>query len=359
MLVVRNGMPYLKDAIESVRKLSYANYELVIQDGASTDGTLEFLKGLTDARIHLVSEPDSGIGQGFNRALKRCRGDIIGSIDADNALLPDAVDIAVREFAAHPNAAVVYGGCRMIDANGTFIHSWMAPEFDLLRLIDGEVVPPFASSFFSRRGCGDELRFDESMPTVADFDLWLRIADRPIYRTLENVCDVRASSKSSTWRPEAYEAHCSHKIQALRRFFSGKGQTVLLDHIRQRAEGGLHLWAVDSLGTIGGSQEQIDKYFQFAGDADLRTDRFRRIVGNVKIPRPATSCGLEKRVFECGIEYFVKHRPDEALVYFELLKSWNYEEPALDDWLSRARKLSDDLLRIRCQQLADRSTRNR
>ena len=46
ILCVRNGMPHVRHAVESVRSLTYSNYELVVQDGASTDGTLEYLRSV-------------------------------------------------------------------------------------------------------------------------------------------------------------------------------------------------------------------------------------------------------------------------------------------------------------------------
>src|SRR5262249_1252330 len=150
--------PHVKDAVESVKSLSYSNYELVVQDGASTDGTLEYLRQINGLpACSIVSQPDTGIGQGFNRAIGRCKGDIVGSVDADNLLRKDALDIVVRRFDENPHAAVIYGACDMVDEERRFIHSWTPPEFDLLGLIEGAVVPPFATSFFSRRACGDEL----------------------------------------------------------------------------------------------------------------------------------------------------------------------------------------------------------
>jgi len=74
------------------------------------------------------------------------------------------------------------------------IHSWNPPEFDLLGLMEGAVVPPFATSFFSRQACGDELRFDEEFRTVADFELWLRLAHLPIVRIFDVLADVRVGS---------------------------------------------------------------------------------------------------------------------------------------------------------------------
>ena len=245
------------------------HYELVVQDGASTDGTREFLQRVEGIPgFTLVSEPDTGIGQAFNRALGRCRGAIIGSIDADNLLQPEALAIAVRRFAEQPEAAAIYGVSRNITPEGALLGCWIPPAFDLLGLLEGAVVPPFAAAFFSRAGCGADLWIDETFPTVGDFDLWLRLAHRPVIRIPDTVVDVRVRPQSSTWTQTAYAQHCHYKILALTRALDGPGREHVVGQLRARAAAGIYLWAVDSLAVIGGGQAAIDEYF---GKAQGRT----------------------------------------------------------------------------------------
>jgi len=339
ILCVRNGLPHVKDAVESVRALTYDNYELVVQDGASTDGTLEYLRSITGLpAISIESAPDSGIGQGFNRAVRRCRGDIVGSVDADNLLRKDAVSTVVRRFAEHPSAAVVYGACDMIEAGGRLIHSWNPPEFDLLGLMEGAVVPPFATSFFSRQACGGELRFDEEFRTVADFELWLRLAHLPIVRIFDVLADVRVGKQSSTWNASNYEAQSGYKIQALEKLLDKPDRSGVLLKIYERAEAGIYLWAVDSMAVIGGGQEAIDRYFEKAAKTDVRSERFRDVLVRARPRLPASDPSLPARLLECGIEYLRRSQPETALVYFEYLRSAGFDAPELGDWLARAKK---------------------
>src|SRR5712692_501145 len=67
----------IRRSVESVLGQTYGNLEHVIQDGASTDGTTEVLRGFDDPRIDLRSEPDEGAMDGFWRALRRCRGEYV------------------------------------------------------------------------------------------------------------------------------------------------------------------------------------------------------------------------------------------------------------------------------------------
>ena len=339
ILCVRNGLPHVRDAVDSVRALSYANYELVVQDGASTDGTLEYLQALRGLpAISIVSEADSGIGQGFNRAIRRCAGDIIGSVDADNLLRPDALEIVVRRFAEHPDAAVIYGACNMVDAERTLLHSWTPPEFDLLGLMEGAVVPPFATSFFSRARCGAALGFDEEFTTVADFDLWLRLAHLPIVRILDVLADVRVGKQSSTWSAANYDNQTGFKLRAIRKLLNGPTADRVLEAVGERAAAGIYLWAVDSMAVIGGGQEHIDRYFEKATRTDLRSERFRDVLSRAKPRLPAGDADLGMRLLQCGIEYIERCRAETALVYFEYLHAAGFDAPELTAWVARGRK---------------------
>jgi glycosyltransferase involved in cell wall biosynthesis len=339
ILCVRNGMPYVKETLQSIFSLSYPNYEIIVQDGASTDGTLEYLHSLPKAaNLSIVSEADSGIGQGFNRALKRCKGELIGSVDADNRLCADALESVIEAFDKQPEAAAIYGEHDHIDIDGQQIGSWRPPAFDLLAFLDGSLVPPFASSFFSRRICGERLFFDETFPTVADFDLWLRIAHLPIVRIEKTICEVRVGKMSSTWNPQSYEKHLKYKVLALRRYLDGEGRSHAVEALFERARAGLHLWAVDSMGVIGGPQELIDKYFEGVAEVDVRSDRFRNIVKRTNPKLPPSAQELSMKLFECGVNYLDGGQPDQALVYFSLLHSSGFQIPNLEELLSLSEK---------------------
>jgi len=339
ILCVRNGLPHVRDAVASIQSLSYRHFEVVIQDGASTDGTLEYLgtiEGLPS--LSIVSATDTGIGQGFNRALARCNGDIIGSVDADNIIRPDALDVVVRRFEEHPRAAVVYGACDMVDGDRKFLHTWTPPEFDLIGLMEGAVVPPFATSFFSRERCGAELFFDEDFRTVADFDLWLRLSHLAIVRVLDVLADVRVGAQSSTWNAGNYDGQSGFKIRALRKLLDGPRRERVVEQLFERAEAGIYLWAVDSMAGIGGGQERLDHYFGKATKTDLRSERFRDVLSRARPHLPASDPTLGLRLLQCGIEYIDRSRPETALVYFEFLRAAGFEHPDLDQWLERGRK---------------------
>jgi glycosyltransferase involved in cell wall biosynthesis len=270
LLVVKDGMPYLREAVDSVRRQTFRDFEVVVQDGGSTDGSAEYLAGITDIpNWSSVSEADSGIGEAYNRAVRRSTGAIVGSIDSDNVLEPDALERVVGVLAEHPELAAVYGGSNMLAADGSLLYPWMPAEFDLLRLIECELVPPFAVSFFVRDQCEDLLAFDESLKTCADFDLWLRLSHLPIARVSCILGGTRLSERSMTRRPETYEQCLIDKGSALNRYLSTLPAGQLVEAVRRRARAGLHLWAADSVYDIEARRTpQFERYLQVAKDAD-------------------------------------------------------------------------------------------
>lgn len=162
-------------AVDSILAQTYPHVEIVVQDGASTDGTLEILRGYGD-RVRLVSEPDDGPGEGFLRALRRCTGELMGSCLSDETLVPDAVERAVRAFKADPQRDAVTGDGNQVDLAGRPLGTHVGSPFDLVRYLAGEHFPYFVSSFFRRQTL-------EALGIMADaddlegleFKIWVRL----------------------------------------------------------------------------------------------------------------------------------------------------------------------------------------
>ena len=85
--VVKNGMPFLRDAIQSFEEQNYKNKEQIIVASPSTDGTTEFLKKkLKDNQKIIFEEESNGIYNAINLGIKNCTGDIVGVLHADDFL---------------------------------------------------------------------------------------------------------------------------------------------------------------------------------------------------------------------------------------------------------------------------------
>ena len=275
VMVVKDGMPFVAEALASVAAQTYRPLELVVQDGGSTDGTLDTLaacRGLPEVRLE--SAPDAGPADAWARALARCRGEVVGSVDADNRLEPEAVATAVAAFVAHPGTAAVYGGNRMIDAAGAPLFVFHPAPFDVLDVLACELVPPWAAAFFSRAVCGGELRFDRAFPTSAELDLWLRIAHLQVRRIDAVLAATRLSPRSATCRPESYEAFCRDKIAIVERWLGRVREPAVAAALRARAAGGIYAWAAASLYYHEGAE---GRWPSFAARAEAANPREPRV----------------------------------------------------------------------------------
>ena len=102
--------------LRSVGEQGYAGeLEHVVVDGGSTDGTLDIVRA---AGLRFVSEPDRGLTDALNKGIAMARGEIVGSLNSDDAYLPGALERVGAAFAAHPEAEWLTGRCPIVDDDG-------------------------------------------------------------------------------------------------------------------------------------------------------------------------------------------------------------------------------------------------
>lgn len=170
-----NRVQFITEAIESVLMQNYPNFEHIIIDGGSTDGTLEILKQYPHLRI--ISEPDEGVYDAFNKGIKLANGAIIGFLNTDDAYAPNAFYQAASLFSKYPSAQAVNGtaqlfcdttGERSIIAEYTYILQKELP----VRATIG--VPAINSWFFRSEVISRLGFFDTSYKISADRHLILK-----------------------------------------------------------------------------------------------------------------------------------------------------------------------------------------
>jgi glycosyltransferase involved in cell wall biosynthesis len=96
--IVFNGERHLEQAINSVLGQTYPNIQYVIIDGGSTDGSLDIIRKYAGRIDTWISEKDKGISDAFNKGLARCKGEIVGILNADDWYTPDAVAMVVSQM---------------------------------------------------------------------------------------------------------------------------------------------------------------------------------------------------------------------------------------------------------------------
>ena len=244
--VCKNGARTIRHCIESVLAQDYPNIEFIVQDGGSTDGTLEILAEY-EQHIKLVSEPDSCNLDGVFRALKRCRGEFIMPCWADDQLLPHAVSWGVKNMCRHTDAGAIYGDVHITDIDGNVLSTHIASQVDDRGIFTRENFPHFGSSMFRKA------RLDEIASKVFydhdEFELWMRLyAKSPIYYA-PSVVSTFGAHKWSQWLDTSYmvgkEAGSIRAIEAL---CDDPETPESLRALREEAIGGFYIWVANHIG---------------------------------------------------------------------------------------------------------------
>ena len=110
--VVKNKSEYIQETIDSIKNQKYKNIEHIIIDGVSTDGTVEIVKKNIDYIDYFVSEPDLGNYDAINKGISLCTGELIGIVNADDILLPDASLILLEYYKKYPEIDFFFGSVK-------------------------------------------------------------------------------------------------------------------------------------------------------------------------------------------------------------------------------------------------------
>jgi glycosyltransferase involved in cell wall biosynthesis len=172
-----NQSRYLGEAIESVLRQTYAHYEIIVVDDGSTDDTAIAAARFEQARC--LIQKNQGLAAARNAGLEASRGSYAVFLDADDRLLPNALEDGVKSLIAHPECAFSYGHVRLISSAGLPLPTprQIARESDhYLQLLLHNYIWT-AGAVIYRQGVFDFVDgFNASINGSADFDLNARIA---------------------------------------------------------------------------------------------------------------------------------------------------------------------------------------
>jgi len=195
---IYNGQPYVAGCLESVLRQEYPNIEHIVLDGGSSDGTIDVLRQYDDRLALWRSEPDRGIYDAWNKALREARGKWVCFLGVDDEFLPGAVSAYMALAAKNSQAEYLSSKVRVVHASGyerTIGHPWTWKKFSK-SMCTAHVGSMHRRSLFDRLGT-----YNISYPIVADYELLLR-ARRELNTAYMPVTTVmmRAGGVSSTRR---------------------------------------------------------------------------------------------------------------------------------------------------------------
>jgi glycosyltransferase involved in cell wall biosynthesis len=181
IMPVRNGAAWLADAVASVRAQDFTDFECVIVDDGSDDGTAPMLAAFADAdrRIRVFRQPPQGIVAALNAAIAAAQALYLARLDADDRARPDRLRRQLAFLEDHKEIGLLGSSAEKIDATGTIIGRITPPTHGArLAHILRRTNPFIHSSVMMRaalvRSVGG---YRAAFRAAEDYDLWLRMAD--------------------------------------------------------------------------------------------------------------------------------------------------------------------------------------
>ncbi|HEU0119608.1 MAG TPA: glycosyltransferase [Bryobacteraceae bacterium] len=182
VMSVFNCKPYVRDAIDSILAQCYSNFEFIIIDDGSTDGSTEILieYDRNHANVSLLRQENSGLIESLNRGCALANGTYIARMDADDVALTDRLARQVAYLEQHPNVAAVGGAVRYMNTAGELLHLSSLNESSAeirRRLLDGS--PMYHPAVLMRRDAFLRVGgYRKAVVDAEDYDLWLRLSDK-------------------------------------------------------------------------------------------------------------------------------------------------------------------------------------
>lgn len=206
-MCVYNDEKYLAQAIDSVLAQTFTDFEFVIVNDGSIDGTGDILASYDDPRLRIITQPNQGISRARNRALELSRGRYIAVMDADDVSLADRLERQVAFLDTHPDVGVLGTAARFVDEFENREWEYWPPISDEeLRhhLIQGN--PFIHTSVMMRRSVLEALGgYNEDYAYIVDYELFVRSASRTHLANLPEILVLRRyylGSVSTTRRTE-------------------------------------------------------------------------------------------------------------------------------------------------------------
>lgn len=189
IMAVHNGLPYLEEAVGSILGQRLADFEFIVVEDGSTDGSAAWLATQQDSRLRLVSNPQQmGLTRSLNKALENAECKYVARMDADDISHPKRLEAQVAYLQQHPKVDVLGTWARTLGKRPE--QTWRYPQADAeirCELLFHSVL--VHSSVMWRRETFErhKLAYGAQITRAQDYELWARAADRVRFANLGQV----------------------------------------------------------------------------------------------------------------------------------------------------------------------------
>lgn len=207
-----NAAATIGDTLESLRAQTFTNWEAIVIDDGSTDGTARAIAALHDPRIRVFRYPNAGQAESRNRALQWAKGELIAFLDADDWWTPDKLQDQWAALEADPAAAVAYSWTDYVNDRNERLHPGFhsGPSGEVYRaLLLNNFIENGSNPLVRRRAVETVGGFRDRFIPAEDWDYWLRLAQKfPFVAVPKAQVRYRVSAVSSSANLERLERAC-------------------------------------------------------------------------------------------------------------------------------------------------------
>ena len=190
LMSVKDGGPFFDEALKSIQQQTMENWELLLVDDGSTDGSLQRARDFVaeEPRACLIeNETNIGLAASLNRVVEMARAPFLARMDADDISLPHRLEKQLQHFATDPELGLLGSNIERINRNGRY-PSWR-PRVSNMPLTHTEIHaqmlfrnPMYHPTIMVRRAALDQaglkFEYDETFDTTQDYELWARLIQK-------------------------------------------------------------------------------------------------------------------------------------------------------------------------------------
>jgi len=172
-----NAEKYLPDAIRSVFAQTYQDWELILIDDGSTDGSLEIAESVKDSRVRVISDGNNfSLAERLNQVTSLAKYDLIARMDADDLMSPNRIEKQVAILDENPEIDLVSTGLYSVTNNLTPIGCrWPTSDsITLPELINRKGCGVVHAAIVARKSWYQRNQYNTKLKVAQDYDLWLR-----------------------------------------------------------------------------------------------------------------------------------------------------------------------------------------
>lgn len=227
ILPVYNGGQFLTASVESVLKQDFTDFEFVVLDDQSTDGSFEYLESIKDPRFRLLrNNVNQGLFYNLNKLVAETTGRLIKLWSQDDIMYPYCLSKMKAIHDKYPQIGFSYSQRDIIDENGNvspknvidYTPELISTELHaLISFYTGSIAGNIANVCIDRRVLLKTGPFREDMKISADFDMWVRLAEHhPVGFSNEKLIQLRDHTGQLSRKESLYFFHVKEDMEVFR-----------------------------------------------------------------------------------------------------------------------------------------------